>query len=86
MVPLQAVPWLAVEPSSHLGGPRKHTEFLLDDLEDLLVIELGGYALHRSQGLASITLCSISRQSPVMSRRRRRPVAAGDGHATVGRR
>jgi hypothetical protein len=50
------------------------------------VIELGGYALHRSQGLASITLCSISRQSPVMSRRRRRPVAAGDGHATVGRR
>ncbi len=23
------------------------------------MIELGGYALHRSQGLASITLCSI---------------------------
>lgn len=37
---------------------QKHTELFLDDLEDLLVIKLAGYALHRSQGLASITLCS----------------------------
>lgn len=46
--------------------PRRHTEFLLDDLEDLLVVELGGNTLHRGQGLASITLCSTFRQFPAL--------------------
>jgi hypothetical protein len=32
------------------------TEFLLDDLEDLFMVKLGGYTLHGRQGLASITL------------------------------
>jgi hypothetical protein len=34
----------------------KHTEFLLDDLEDLLLVELLGQTLHRGQGLPSIPL------------------------------
>ena len=32
-------------------------EFLLDDLEDLLLVKLLGQALNGSQGLASIALC-----------------------------
>lgn len=35
----------------------QHTELLLNDLENLLVIELRRNALHRGQGLTSITLC-----------------------------
>lgn len=37
-----------------------HTELLLDDLQDFLVVELARYALHRGQGLASIALWRIS--------------------------
>ena len=37
----------------------RHTKLLLDDLENLLVVELGGDTLDRGQGLASITLCGI---------------------------
>lgn len=36
---------------------RRHTEFLLDDLEDLALIKFLGQALHRSQGFTSISLC-----------------------------
>jgi hypothetical protein len=35
-------------------------EFLLDDLEDLLLVELLRQALNGSQGLASIALCVVS--------------------------
>lgn len=35
----------------------KRTKFLLDDLENLLVIKLARDTLNRGQGLASITLC-----------------------------
>jgi hypothetical protein len=37
-----------------------HTKLLLDDLENLLVIELRRNALHRGQGLTSITFCATS--------------------------
>jgi len=57
-----------------------HTEFLLDDLENLLVVELGGYTLDRSQGLASITLCGIFVSPQLFSGFAVRV----DGHATAG--
>jgi hypothetical protein len=38
---------------------KAHTEFLLDDLENLLVVKLAGNSLHSSQGFAAITLCSL---------------------------
>lgn len=38
----------------------KHTELLLDDLEDLLEIELFRDTLHGGQGFAPITLCNNS--------------------------
>ena len=35
-------------------------EFLLDDLEDLLLVKLLGQTLHGGQRLASIALCGMS--------------------------
>lgn len=35
----------------------EHTEFLLDDLEDFLLVKFFGKTLDRSQGLTSIALC-----------------------------
>lgn len=43
------------------GGHLEHTEFLLDDLEDLLLVKLLGKTLDRSQGLTSIALCNSER-------------------------
>jgi len=44
-----------------LGRRRsKHTELLLDDLEDLLLIEFLGKALDSSQRLTTIALCISS--------------------------
>lgn len=34
----------------------KHTELLLDDLEDLLLVESLGYSLNSCQGLTTISL------------------------------
>jgi hypothetical protein len=62
MVPLQAECWLAQAAQSRKNWLEiRRTKLLLDDLEDLLVIELGRDTLHRSQGLASITLCDTLR-------------------------
>jgi hypothetical protein len=41
----------------------KHTEFLLDDLEDLLLVKFLGDSLDRCQGLTTISLCSCSQQT-----------------------
>ena len=42
--------------SRTLEDGAKHTELLLDDLEDLLLVELLRQTLHRGQGLSSIPL------------------------------
>jgi hypothetical protein len=52
--------WSRLVLASELLVEMPHTELLLDDLEDLLVIELRRNALHRGQGLTSITLCGTS--------------------------
>lgn len=41
----------------HVGSRRQHTELLLDDLQDLLLIELLRKTLDGSQGLTTIALC-----------------------------
>jgi hypothetical protein len=38
------------------GEMSKHTELLLDDLEDLLLVEFLGYSLNSCQGLTTISL------------------------------
>ena len=40
-----------------VGSRRQHTELLLDDLQDLLLIELLRKTLDGSQGLTTIALC-----------------------------
>ena len=55
MVPLQAEWRLAYSHPNRRAA--KHTELLLDDLENLLVVELGRDTLNGGQGLTSITLC-----------------------------
>jgi hypothetical protein len=52
--------WSRLVLASELLVEMPHTELLLDDLEDLLVIELRRNALHRGQGLTSITFCATS--------------------------
>ena len=42
------------------GEPGERTKFLLDDLENLLVVKLARDALYSGQGLASITLCDVN--------------------------
>jgi hypothetical protein len=42
-------------------GSQERTEFLLDDLQNLLVVELRRNALDRSQGLTSISLWTCVR-------------------------
>ena len=54
LVPLQLnhLAHLSVVDDGAIAG-----EFLLDDLEDLLLVELLGKALHGGQSLATITFC-----------------------------
>lgn len=54
MVPLQAG---RVSIAVGRGCRHAHTELLLDDLQDLLLIELLRQTLHRGQGLTTIALC-----------------------------
>lgn len=44
---------------------QQHTELLLDDLQDLLLIELLGETLDSGQGLSTIALCKL--QPPLAS-------------------
>lgn len=46
-----------------VGSRRQHTELLLDDLQDLLLIELLRKTLDGSQGLTTIALCGQIRVS-----------------------
>jgi hypothetical protein len=48
---------LARDSEQQRQGRQQHTEVLLDDLEDLLVVKLLRNALDSGQGLTSITLC-----------------------------
>lgn len=41
------------------GAGVCHTELLLDDLEDLLLIELLGQSLNSGQGLTTIAFCAM---------------------------
>ncbi len=41
-----------------------HTELLLDDLEDFLLIELLGESLNSGQGLTTIAFYEVCGQSP----------------------
>lgn len=56
MVPLQAKRLLEFGPGTHAQVAR-HTEFLLDDLENLLLVKLLGKTLNSGQSLATIAFC-----------------------------
>lgn len=55
-MPLQAMVWLESGPDTY-GQVTRHTEFLLDDLENLLLVELLGQTLNSGQSLATIAFC-----------------------------
>ena len=71
MVPLQAVvEGLAFDLNvavPHKVWNTKHTEFLLDDLEDLLLVEFLGQTLNSRQSLTTIALCCFNRVSTLIS-------------------
>lgn len=67
-----------------MGGCRR-TEFLLDDLEDLLLVELLWKTLDRSQGLAAIALCDHVSTCSVWGYARPRRSSAAPREAALGR-
>lgn len=50
-------PRVSICPTAGQSSWSKLTELLLDDLEDLLLVELLGQSLNRSQSLTTIALC-----------------------------
>lgn len=64
MVPLQASAsqCAILSQGRGLDAVWERTEFLLDNLKNLLVVELARNSLDRGQGLTSIALCSQSSQ------------------------
>jgi hypothetical protein len=62
MVPLQADVIISSGRDRRKHGRREHTELLLDDFQNLLVVELRRNTLDRSQGFTSIALCRWSSQ------------------------
>lgn len=57
MVPLQAGSELVSLVGSERNVKKQRTEFLLDDLENFLLVEFLWKTLHSGQSLATITLC-----------------------------
>lgn len=57
MVPLQASGQLERGRKKDVKKVTKHTEFLLDDLENLLLVELLRKTLNSGQSLTTIALC-----------------------------
>lgn len=58
---LPAAELKSVESAMCLAMCRQHTELLLDNLQNLLLIKFLGKTLDRSQGLTTIALCSTKR-------------------------
>jgi hypothetical protein len=61
MVPLQAEKQVSVSRHEDLHQGQRHTELLLDDLKNLLLVELLGQTLNSGQSLTTIALCETRR-------------------------